>query len=92
MTAIFEYPRRPAESGPSLQDQLITAWTVADRLAQLLVGVDRDKALEAVGIETETMLGPARTPSEAAESEGLIYTLRVALGIVDEAGYPLPSA
>ena len=49
------------------------------------------EAMEAVGVETEAMLGPERSPAEAAESEGLIYTLRVALGIVDEAGYPIPS-
>lgn len=91
MTEIIQYPRGGVEAGPSLEDQLVTAWAVADRLAKMLVEAGRDRAWEAAGTEAELMQGPERTPAEIAESMGLIYTLQVALGITDQAGNPIAS-
>ena len=88
MTEIIQYPRVEGHDWQTADDQLVTAWAVADRLAKLLVEVGRDKAFETVGLESELMAGPARTAGEEAETMGLLYTLRVALGITDEAGYP----
>jgi hypothetical protein len=89
MSDIIHYPRRPPQPGPSPSEEIATAWAVADRLARLLVEADRDLAWGTAGTEAELMLGPERPAREVAESMGLIYTLRVALGIIDEAGNPI---
>ena len=91
MTEIIQYPRAEGHPWQSPEDQLKTAWCVADALAKVLVEVGRDEAWALLGAESERMVGPTRSPSEEAQSMGLIYTLRVALGVTDEAGDPVTS-